>query len=236
MGTRLDEARRLELSDAVETAEGIDARLGPQRVTLVDDGAQRTLRFPFALPLQRLELKTADVNDPDVLFTGDDAFDDAVLVLPSDGHRQQWAPVFADAQLRRDVLTLLRRFPDAKLRDRALVVPGVALDAKESRAALEAGAVVVSQLERAFAAVGKAQPLEHNPQVPTGAAWLLDAEGGRPLLVGAGGVAVFAALLFAVLEIDERLGLSRSRMFTPIAVSVLFGVLLIFDIVRARRR
>ena len=149
---RLAVARRLELSDAVESGDRIEGRFAQVLVNLEDHGLERTVRMDMGRVVRWVSItaRGADINDPDVVVTGEREFDDAIVVLAEDGAAPTVGWVFGYEDVRARTRELFRRFPLAAFKGATLTIPTMAADNNETTAALQLGSKLVLMFQRAI--------------------------------------------------------------------------------------
>lgn len=218
---RLATARRLELTSVVEAGDRIEGSYSGVKVSIEDHDTERTLRFTLDRPVRWVSVgpRTKEINDPDVVVTGDVAFDDAVCVLAEDGFAPTVTRVFDTPAIRAAVRDLFARHPFATLQGATLTVPHVGLDKNETAAALDRGAKLFSGLRVAIdaspAAPREAAPvLDHDFPVPVVAAEAPDPRDRLPASEDPGQWFLFAALIAPLLAIP---------WFKPYLVPVTLG-------------
>lgn len=152
MGSRVDEARRLELSRPTAQGDLVFGELGGFKVLLEGEPPFSGFRVELGrvLPLAHLTLRTGERNDPDVLHTGDADFDDALEVLATPGHTPTLARLF-DASTRAAALEFFRAHPFARLEASSLHVP---CEQGVSSPVVQAATALARQLVTRFDEVG----------------------------------------------------------------------------------
>ena len=167
MSERLDTARRLELSGVTETGGVVEGTYRGVKVTLEDHGLERTLTFDVGLPVRWVRIGPhEDLNDPDVVQTGDSDFDLAITVLAEDGAEPTVRGVFDTTAVRDAVRAFFQRYPNAGFRGRTLTVPRVAAQNAETSALLDGASRLILGLREAIAA-SPVRPTEAPPQIQT---------------------------------------------------------------------
>jgi len=121
---RLAVARRLELTDAVESGDRVEGFFRRVKISIEDHGLERTLRLDVDRPSKWVSIApySKDLNDPDVVTTGDAAFDEAITVLAQDGAAPSVGAVFAHAGLRSLAQEFFQKFPMASFSGSTLTV------------------------------------------------------------------------------------------------------------------
>jgi|GEM_PF-2877998 len=175
---RLANARRLELTDAVESGGHVEGQYRRVKVTLEDHGLERTVRLYLGRPpgWVTVGLRVHEVNDPDMVITGDAFFDEHISVLAEDGRRPQVAPVFASAALRTATHTFFKRYPNATFDGSRLTLPHVATS--DTGTALEDASSLMLLLQKAVEGSAQA-PLEAPPVLLPGRPWWKNEERTR---------------------------------------------------------
>lgn len=167
MSERLDVARRLELSDVSESGDAVEGTFRGVKVGLEDHGLERTLTFHLGRPVRwtSIGLRTKEVNDPDVVQTGDQGFDATLTVLADDGAEPTVRAVFDAPVLRQAMLDFFLKFPNAVMRRGVLTMPHVAAQKAETSEALERASRLVNALRAAMDETPE-EPLEAPPVIP----------------------------------------------------------------------
>ena len=167
MSERRDAARRLELSDVAEAGDRVEGTFRGVKVVLEDHGLERTLQFELGRPVQwtSIGLRTKEVNDPDMVQTGDHGFDSTLTVLADDGHEPTVRGVFDTPVLRQATLDFFLKFPNAVMRRGVLTLPHVAAQKAETSEALERASRWVNALRAAMEETPE-EPREAPPVIP----------------------------------------------------------------------
>lgn len=150
---RLSAARRLELTGVAEAGEHVEGHYRGVKVTLEDHGLERTLKFDLGVPVHWVSIGPhQDLNDPDVVQTGDADFDLAITILAVDGGEPTVRGYFDTTALRSAVRAFFERYPHATLRGRTLTVPRVAAQNPVTSECLDLGSKLMLGLREAIAA------------------------------------------------------------------------------------
>lgn len=149
---RLAVARRLELSEAVESADRIEGMFGKVKVALEDHGLERTLRLQMgrAVKWETISLRGKELNDPDLVRTGEPDFDEEITVLAENGAEPFVRFVFNYEGLRALTREFFGRFPLAAFTGSTLTIPHLGANNPETTAALQAGSKLVLLLREAL--------------------------------------------------------------------------------------
>lgn len=171
--SRLDEARRLELSDLSDTGDGVTGRYEGLRVTLAGDGALEWLavELPRALGLAELRGRAQDAAHPDEVLTGDDALEVLLFVRAEPGRAPSVARLLQDAGLRDELRRFWLAHGDAALDANVL---RLRLGADAAATLRDACALVRRLAERFDATGAQLVPSEPPVELPTETAgqWL----------------------------------------------------------------
>lgn len=228
---RLDEARRLELSDLADTADGITGRFGRLRVSLAGDGAleRLTVELPRALGLAELRGRAQDAAHPDEVLTGDDALEVLLFVRAEPGRAPAVARLLQDEALRGE----LRRFWLAH-GDASLDANGLRLRLGPDAAATlrEACALVQHLVDRFDANEVQLVPSEPPVELPTETVgqWLAR-RGWTPGVVFVSGLGVLGMFgfywwIFEQTQADAAAGDVLIRLVGPLVALVMLVSLL----------
>ena len=191
---RLANARRLELTDAIESGDRVEGFFNRVKVALEEHGLVRTVRLYLGHPpgWVTIGLRIHEVNDPDRVITGDAFFDEHISVLAEDGRPPQVAPVFSSAQVRAATHAFFKRHPNATLEGSRLSIPHVAVD--DTGTVLGEASALMSMLLKAVDESPEA-PLEAPPVLLPGRPWWKNVEAVRYAATVAGmGVAAVSAV------------------------------------------
>ncbi len=176
-GNLIERATKLELTDVEARESSVRGRFGGVLVDL--DGANSELKFTFFLerPVswKQISLKISEINDPDIVVTEDQPFDDSITVEAHDGAAPTVSHVFKDADVRAKTLDLFAQFHEASFSRNKLVIARVPLEGAAAQRALLAGSQLVEALKRAIDSTG-ASPREPQPVLADTGRWSNESE------------------------------------------------------------
>ena len=137
----IERATRLELTDVEARESSVRGRF---RAVLVDiDEAESELKMTFFLerPVswKQISLKISEINDPDIVVTEDQPFDDSITVEAHDGAAPTVSHIFKDADVRAKTLDLFARFHEASFSRNKLVIARVPLEGAAATASTSGG-------------------------------------------------------------------------------------------------
>ena len=160
---RLQQARRLELTEPVEAGENIEGKYGGLKVTLIDR-PERALQFKLDATVHWVWIKPRieEINDPDVVTTGDEVFDRKIGVLAEGGYAPTVTEVLKYPELRVQLHEFFHRFPLAEFRGATLTVPHAEA---ETAAALKDASRLLHAMNGAISGAPRVA-LEAPPQLP----------------------------------------------------------------------
>lgn len=194
--SRLDEARRLEVSDLSDTGDGVTGRFDGLRVSLAGDGAldRLAVELPRALGVAELRGRAQDAPHPDEVLTGDDALEVLLFVRAEPGRAPAVARLLQDAALRDELRRFWLAHGDAVLDGQGL---RVRLGERADATLRDSCALVRRLAERFDAAGAQLVPSEPPVELPTETAgqWLAR-RGWTPGVIGVTGVSVIGLFGF----------------------------------------
>lgn len=224
---RLAIARRLELTDAVESGDRIEGFFRGVKVGLEDHGLERTLRFDFGSPVKWVSIgpRGKEINDPDVV-----ELDDAITALAHDGHAPYVSGVLASVELRAQLRGFFEKNPMARIDGRTLIVPHVAANNPDTGAAIQSGAKLVLRLREAVEAAPRVA-LESPPvldRLPPPRAEVVETPQLDPLFVASPPPA-WMALMPVVLGLFGVI-LFKHHIWTVVILSAIFELFILIGL------
>lgn len=154
MNERLDAARRLELSGVAEVGGHIEGTFRGVKLILEDHGLDlQTVKLDLGVPARWETIGPHhELNDPDVVQTGDSDFDLAITIVAEDGAEPTVRGIFDTKAIREAVRTFFERYPHARIHRGTLTLPHVAPDKAQMTECLDRGTKLILGLREAIAA------------------------------------------------------------------------------------
>ncbi len=197
MSTRTDLARRLELSGVQELGDGVSGLARGMTVTLQGEPPFTgcVVELAAALPIAQLVMRPGDLNHPDAVETGDAEFDDQMQATALAGYAPTLQKLLAEQPVRRAIIEVFQRHPDAAFNGSRLHVPS---SSGVTQALLTEALTLAEAISERFTTVGFLET-ERTVDLPAGAKSI---GMGTTLVLGmSGGAALFIAAV-AVLDLQ----------------------------------